>query len=94
MTTPGDILQPGGLPIGTAGSRPRIREIPGGPQDAADLFNQLAQGGKDITPPGHPGKLVELPGGGIVGLRPQSKSGPPTIDVNIDGIAIDKIKFK
>jgi hypothetical protein len=34
-----------------------------------------------------------LPTGGSVGLRPASKSGPPTIDVNIPGVNIDKFKF-
>ena len=40
-----------------------------------------------------PGVLRDLPGGGRVGLRPASKSGPATIDVDIPGIPIDKIKF-
>jgi hypothetical protein len=38
--------------------------------------------------------MVDLPGGGRVGLRPVSKSGPPTIDVDILGIPIEKVKFK
>jgi hypothetical protein len=63
-------------------------------QAANDLFNELTEGGKDIAPPGYPGTLVQLPGGGIVGLRPTSKSGPPTIDVNIPGISVRKVKFK
>jgi hypothetical protein len=43
--------------------------------------------------------LIELPGGrGVIGYRPGSKSGPPTIDVNaVDSagqpIPIEKIKF-
>jgi hypothetical protein len=63
-------------------------------QAASDLFNELSQGGKDITPPGYSGKLVQLPTGGTIGFRPSSQSGPPTIDLNIPGIAIEKIKFK
>ncbi len=92
---PADILTPGGKPIGTPGSSPSIREVPGGHKAAEDMFLDLAQGGKDITPPGHPGMVVELPGGGVVGYRPTSTSGPPTIDVNIPSIpGVDKIKFK
>jgi hypothetical protein len=94
VRTPDEVLQPGGHPIGVAGSDPTIREVLGGVTAATDLFNELTQGGRDITPSGHPGKLVELPTGGIVGYRPMSKSGPPTIDVNIPGIPIRKIKFK
>jgi hypothetical protein len=94
VTNPADLLLPGGIPLGAQGSKPGIREVPGGVQAAQDLFNQLSQGGKDITPPGYSGNLVELPTGGIVGFRPSSRSGPPTIDVNIPGIPIRKIKFK
>jgi hypothetical protein len=43
--------------------------------------------------PTYPGKIVDLPGGGRVGLRPKSKSGEPTIDIDIPGIPIKKIKF-
>ncbi len=94
MATPADLLQPGGVPIGTAGSSPDIREVAGSLADAMKLFDDLTQGGRDITPPGYPGKLVELAGGGVVGLRPASKSGPPTIDVNVPGVAVKKVKFK
>lgn len=90
---PSVLLMPGGTPIGTAGSRPEIRELPGGISEAQELFDELTDGGTDATPRGYPGKLRSLPGGGSVGLRPASKSGPPTIDVNIQGINIDKIKF-
>jgi hypothetical protein len=61
--------------------------------EAQDFFDELTEGGIDITPPGYPGRLKRLVGGGIAGLRPDSKSGPPTIDVDIPGIDIDKIKF-
>jgi RHS repeat-associated protein len=90
---PGDILMPGGSPVGSPGGKPTIRELPGGQPAAQDLFDQLAQRGTDVTPAKYPGKMVELPGGDWVGLRPVSKSGPPTIDTNIKGIPITKIKF-
>jgi len=92
-SNPSDLLTPGDIPIGTAGSRPEIRELPGGINAAQDLFDDLTDGGVETTPPGYPGVLKSLPGGGAVGLRPASKSGPPTIDVNIPNLDIDKIKF-
>lgn len=94
---------PGGNPIGVKGTGPRasarLREVAGGRTEAERIFQELTQGGKDITPPGYPGKLIELPSGrGSIGYRPASKSGPPTIDVNaVDAagrpIPIEKIKF-
>lgn len=94
---------PGGKPIGVKGTGPRasarLREVRGGRTEAERIFQELAQGGKEITPPGYPGILIELPSGqGIIGYRPASKSGAPTIDVNaVDAagrpIPIEKIKF-
>ena len=46
-----------------------------------------------MTPTGHPGKLVRLPDGGFEGIRGASKSGPLTVDLNISGITVRKIKF-
>ena len=37
--------------------------------------------------------MFDLPNGGRVGLRSTSGSGEPTIDVDIPGIAIKKLKF-
>jgi hypothetical protein len=94
---------PGGTPIGVKATGPRasarLREVSGGRAEAERLFQELTQGGKDVTPTSYPGTLVELPNGrGIVGYRPASKSGPPTIDVNVvdaagQPIPIEKIKF-
>jgi RsiW-degrading membrane proteinase PrsW (M82 family) len=90
-----NILMPGGAPLGTPGSQPRIRELPGGMKAAQDMFLKLAHGGTDITPPSYPGMMVLLPGGEIVGFRQMSGSGQPTIDVNIPSIPdVMKIKFK
>jgi hypothetical protein len=88
-----DILLPGGHPIGTVGSNPGIREVPGGLAAAQQMFQELTRGGTDITPPTYPGKLVQLPGSEVIGLRPGSKSGPPTIDVKANAIPFKKIKF-
>ncbi len=94
---------PGGNPIGVKGTGPRasarLREVTGGRVEAERIFQELTQGGKDITPPGYAGKLIDLPSGrGIIGYRPASKSGAPTIDVNVIDTAgrpipIEKIKF-
>lgn len=93
--TPQEILMPGGKRIGQEGDSKDIRILPGGVKEAEDFVLELGKGGKDITPTGHPGILISLPnGGGVVGFRPQSKSGPPTVDVNIPGIGIREIKFK
>ena len=94
---------PGGKPIGVKATGPRasarLREVTGGKTEAERIFQELAQGGRDVTPAGYPGKLIELPNGrGTIGYRPASKSGPPTIDVNAvdaagQAIPIEKIKF-
>ena len=94
---------PGGQPIGTKGTGPRagakVREVQGGQSEAERIFAELSQGGTDITPQGHVGKLVRLPTGrGTIGYRPASKSGPPTIDVNVldangKRIPVEKLKF-
>jgi hypothetical protein len=88
-----DVLMPGGKPIGQPGASPDIREVPGGQKEAEDLFNDLTQGGVLDPKSTHP-ILFRVPGKGTVGYRPVSKNnGPPTIDVNIAGIPIRKIKF-
>jgi hypothetical protein len=94
---------PGGAPIGVKARGPRPsakrREIRGDEQDAEHLFAELTKGGAVISKPGYQGTLMRLPQGrGTVGYRPKSKSGPPTIDVNVidsrgQRIPIEKIKF-
>jgi hypothetical protein len=91
----GAILKPGGVKIGVPGSSDRIRIVKGGLKDAEDMFLDLAiKGkGKDITPKGFNGMVVEFPDGGIIRFRPTSTSGPPTIDIIIKYLGIDEIKF-
>src|SRR3989442_210918 len=94
---------PGGKPIGVKGTGRRapatVREVPESESEAKRLFEELTQGGTEITPLGYPGALVELPNKrGTIGYRPASKSGPPTIDVIAvdttgNPIPIKKIKF-
>lgn len=90
-----DLLKPGGRKIGVPGSNDRIRIVGGGVRDAEDFFLELATKGRgrDITPKGFNGMVVGLEGGGTIGFRPASTSGPPTIDVIIGGIGINEIKF-
>jgi hypothetical protein len=98
-----EILMPGGKAIGVRGSGPRasarLREVTGGQPEAERLFQELTHGGRDVTPPGYPGTLIELPDGrGTIGYRPASKSGPATVDVKAvdatgQAIPIKKIKF-
>ena len=91
-----DLLRPGGLAIGKAGTDDTIREITGGLPEAQTMFQQLSRGGTIVaqTP-----KLtrVELPnGGGFVQLRTLMTRSPntaATIDVNIPGLDITKLKY-
>jgi hypothetical protein len=94
--SPADILTPGGQPLGRPGASSGIRRENGGLTKAQEMFDELAAGGKDVTPPGYPGKLVELPNGGRVGLRPVSGSADksPSLDVKIPGIPVNKIHFE
>lgn len=87
------ILRPGGKLIGEAGSGPSIRILHGGRAEAEALFRELAEGGEVVSGTTYPGTRVRLPGGGSIGLRLVSTSGPITIDVEIAGIGIDKLKF-
>ena len=91
--SPEDLLMPGGKPIGTKGTRVSIRELPGGEDEAREFFNRLSASGLPAAPSTYPGVAVDLPGGGRVGLRIVSKSGVTTVDVDIPGIPIKKLKF-
>jgi hypothetical protein len=51
------------------------------PAEMSNLFDDLSQGGKKVTPSNYKGTMVELPDGTRVGMRTASKSGGPTIDV-------------
>ncbi|MEN9667193.1 MAG: hypothetical protein RLZZ326_3556 [Planctomycetota bacterium] len=94
--SPADILTPDGQPLGRPGASPGIRRMNGGLAGAERVFAELAAGAKDVTPPGYPGKLFELPNGGRVGLRPISSSADksPSIDVNIPDNPVRKVHFE
>ena len=92
--TPEDILTPGGTPIGTPGlgGDETVRNVPGGPQAAQQIYDQLAQGGSPYHGD-YPGMAVELPDGGFIGIR-NADTGNPTIDVNIPSISrVSKLHF-
>lgn len=89
-----DLLMPGGIPVGNPGKQRHVRELPGGLQGAEDFFDELTKGGKPNTPQNYPGTGMDVPGDGWIGLRPNSKSGPPTIDLDLPlDIPFDKLKF-
>jgi hypothetical protein len=89
-----DLLMPGGVPVGRPGRQKFVRELPGGLKGAESFFDLLTKEGMPNTPPTYPGKGFDLPGGGWIGLRPASKSGEPTIDLDLSlSLPFDKLKF-
>ncbi len=90
---PQDILNPNGQPIGKPGNRPEVRVENGGEKAARDLYDKLAKGGTPETPSGYPGEGTRLPNGDWVGYRSTSKSGAPSIDLDVNGFPYRKIKF-
>jgi hypothetical protein len=90
-----DILQPGGNPIGKAGTDETIRELPGGLSEAQAMFDRLSQGATVVEQTPYLTR-VELSDGGFVQLRTVMSRSPgtaATIDVNIPGIDITKLKY-
>jgi RHS repeat-associated protein len=82
-----------GNPVGVAGSRETIRELPGGLPAAESTFQKLTAGGTVVSPPTYGGAMVKMPDGTVFGMRLGS-DGVPTIDVNIPGNpSITKLKF-
>ena len=76
--------------VGSLSEQKDIRELPGNSEDALKFFQAQVSDYKEVKP----GVFVGKDENGITfTYRAQSKSGPPTIDVNgIKGIR--KIKFK
>jgi hypothetical protein len=87
-------ILPNGVPIGTAGRRSNVRELPGGLTAARALFDYLRVGGQIIEKPDLRGTLIRLPGNvGYVTFRPVSTSGPPAVDINIPDVVVIRIHF-
>jgi hypothetical protein len=79
-----DLIANRGAHLGRPGSGPKVREV-ASEADLKEYFDALTRNGStDITPPGFPGRMVQLPDGTIVNWRTQSKTtgSVPTIDVN------------
>lgn len=88
-----DVLKPGGKLVGQEGAGDRVRELPGGTASAEELFDRLKQGGTETPGSGSARRRVVFPDGSSVQYRPDSTSGPPTIDVAKPGLGIRKLKF-
>jgi hypothetical protein len=67
--------------------------VPGGEPAAEKMFDELNVDGRPKTPATYPGQGYDLPSGGWVGLRPASKTGDSTTDIQIFGIPLRRIKF-
>lgn len=67
--------------------------MPGGFEEAVELFEELAAVGQVIES-AYAGSTVRIGDEGYVSGVRQDALGNPTIDVNIRGIGIRKIKFK
>jgi uncharacterized protein RhaS with RHS repeats len=97
--SPADLLMPGGRQIGKDGAKKTVRVIsPAGATEAEMMFDQLTAGGTKFAGE-YGGKGMSLPGGGFVGMRDYAtgtgaRAAPDvTIDVNIPGIPVRKLKF-
>ena len=92
------MVAPGGQPVGVqrGGAEANIRTLPGGQPGAEAMLGRLTQGrgAVDITPPAHPGRMYRLDDGTIIGYRPLTSSGSPSIDINIPGFtSVRKLHF-
>lgn len=90
---PRDILAPHGQPIGKQGMQPGVRIAKGGKNEAKALFEKLTKNGIPEKRGNYPGVGKRLPNGDWVGYREVSKSGSPTIDIDVKGIEFDKIHY-
>jgi RHS repeat-associated protein len=90
---PRDVIAPEGNLIGSPGNGPDVRILPGGQAGAEALLEQLLPPGSTPYTGNYPGTGYNLPNGGFVGYRPISGSGPPTIDLSIEGMNPLKFKF-
>jgi RHS repeat-associated protein len=92
LRSPIDILRPGGVTIGQPGDNRDVRIVDGDINDGRAMFDEIAKSGAPLEGTTYPGTLVKVEGG-TVGFRETSTSGPPTLDVRIQGVKTREVKF-
>jgi RHS repeat-associated protein len=75
-----DVLRDGGRSIGLPGKNPGVRTLKS-VGEMESLFNELSAGGTVVPSGTYPGRVVKMPDGSVIRIRPGSKSGGPTIDI-------------
>ncbi len=71
--------------IGQQGAGQGVREVPGGLSRAQDIYAGLSRGAQPFRTLPDGRQLLQRTDGTIIGLRPTSRSGPPSIDVRPPG---------
>ena len=92
-STPLDVLKPEGELFGEPGRRPEVRTKKGGKKAAKELFDRLTKNGTPDQRSNYPGIGRKLENDDWIGYREGSKSGPPSIDLDVKGVPFNKIKF-
>ena len=88
-----NIIKPNGEWIGKAGKTRFIRLFKGGENEALNVFKELTKGGKIICSDSEI-TVIKLSDELHISYRQLSKSGPPTIDINVEGVENNiKLKF-
>ena len=88
-----NIIKPKGQWTGNKGTKSRIRLFKGGQNEAVQIFDELTKNGKVIYQDNLT-KIYKLSDDTYITYRSFSKSGPPTIDVKLEGLKNNiKIKF-
>jgi hypothetical protein len=89
-----ELLVPDGTLIGDPGRRRGVRVVQGGLRVAGELMGELEALGEPTHKEDYDGRMVQLSEEGAVGLRRRSKSGEPTMDVQVQWVSeIRKVKF-
>ncbi len=81
--------------MGDPGRRRGIRLMPGGLEEAREFLRQFERIGRIEQMEGYDGAMIRLGAEDWVGLRERSRSGEPTIDVQVQWLpeTVRKIKF-
>jgi hypothetical protein len=88
--TVGDIIGENGENIGRPGRSPGVREVDT-PEEVQEIYDRLSEGGEPIEGSSYPGDVVQQPDGTRVGIRPDSRSGGPTVDIRLPGGQVIKV---